>query len=28
LVAEAAGVWRLTRRGREMADHVAVELMP
>jgi oxygen-independent coproporphyrinogen-3 oxidase len=28
LVTEAAGVWRLTRRGREMADHVAVELMP
>ncbi len=28
LVTESAGVWRLTRRGRELADHVAVELMP
>lgn len=28
LVKAGGGVWRLTRRGREMADHVAVELMP
>jgi oxygen-independent coproporphyrinogen-3 oxidase len=28
LTVGAAGVWRLTARGRELADHVAVELMP
>lgn len=28
LIQVAGGVWRLTPRGREMADYVAVELMP
>ena len=28
LVRGTGGVWRLTHRGREMADYVAVELMP